>query len=267
MQRTEPLYIRYAIAEYAKIRAKYRPDNTDGGPGSGNWGHEGVKGQRGGSAPSGGKNDAKAISRISRSEAWNDWASADEEDRLAYLDDMRETYPDYGHTRNGTLANAIAFHEGINAKPTSLSEKDFEEYVKETGCKKIYRGVENFEDEDGDVLSTGADIRKEFATAEDSTYGGGNYGSGYHFSDSENVAKGFAHKSNGGEVFECAIKPTARLMNNTEWESLPSSAKKQYDNDEGLYAITHGYDGISSNTGVTNIVNRGALVYKEPAKN
>lgn len=34
-----------------QIAAKYR---SDGGPGSGNWGHAGVKGQRGGSAPGGG---------------------------------------------------------------------------------------------------------------------------------------------------------------------------------------------------------------------
>lgn len=53
MTRTDPVYIQYIIAEYAKIRAK-RQSRCDGGPGSGNWGHAGVKGQRGGSAPGGG---------------------------------------------------------------------------------------------------------------------------------------------------------------------------------------------------------------------
>lgn len=208
--------------------------------------------------------DIKAVSRIHRSEAYTEWAVADEFDRAAYLDDARESYPDYGFTKNGTLVNSIASGEKLDEKPTSLSERQFEAYVKESGSKVIYRGVQNYETEDGDIIATGSDIRKEFATADDAVYGGGNYGSGYHFSDSKEYAAGFAHKSEGGEIIECAIKPQAYLMKHSEWEGLSQPQKDMYDNDEGLYALTHGYDGITSTTGVTNILNRGALVYKEP---
>lgn len=208
--------------------------------------------------------DIKSVSRINRSQEQNEWANADESDRIAYLKDAREDYPDYGFTRNGTLANAIASEEGLNAKPTALAEEDFDEYVQQTGCQKIYRGVQNLENDEGDILATGASIRKEFALSEDSTYGGGNFGSGYHFSNSREYAQGFAYESEGGELLECAIKPSAYMMNNSEWEGLPKTRKAQYDNDEGLYALTHGYDGIVSTTGVINIVNRGALVYKDP---
>ena len=208
--------------------------------------------------------DVKSISHIKRSQEMNEWASADEDERLAYLDDAREQYPDYGLTRNGSLANAIASEEGLNSKPTSLSAKDFEEYVKQTGAKKIYRGVQNLEDEEGEILATGSDIRKEFSSSDDSVYGGGNYGSGYHFSDSKSYAEGYAHESEGGEVFECAIKPGANMLEHLQWEQLPESTQSEYDFDEGLFALTHGYDGIVSHTGVMNIVNRGALVYKEP---
>lgn len=208
--------------------------------------------------------DVKSVSRITRSRERDEWANIDEDDRIAYLDDAREEHSDYSFTRNGTLANAIASEENMNQPPTSLSGKDFEAYVKESGSKVIYRGVQNFEDDEGDILATGKDIRKEFASASDSTYGGGNYGSGYHFADDKSYAQGFARKSEGGELLECALKPGAYIMKHSEWEALPQSMKSKYDNDEGLYALTHGYDGITSNTGVTNIVNRGALVYKDP---
>lgn len=280
---------------------------TDGGPGSGDWGHSGRPGKLGGSGGGGGKQhrigtkekgftskakkkaekksssskssgtgnnsekagaskgiDVKSVSKITRSQERNEWANIDEEDRLAYLDDAREEHANYGFTRNGTLANAIASEENMNQPPTSLSGKDFETYVKESGSKVIYRGVQNLENEEGDVLATGKDIRKEFAFASDSTYGGGNYGSGYHFADDRSYAQGFARKNEGGELLECAVKPGASFMEHSAWDALPQSVKSKYDNDEGLYALTHGYDGIISNTGITNIVNRGALVYRNP---
>ena len=53
-------------------------------------------------------------------------------------------------------------------------------------------------------------------------------------------------------------------MNHSEWQNLSEGRKKDYDFDEGLYALTHGYDGVSADSGTINIVNRGSLVYKEP---
>ena len=44
-----------------------RKDNADGGPGSGNWGHEGVPGQVGGSAPADGSKSEKSSKRSGKS--------------------------------------------------------------------------------------------------------------------------------------------------------------------------------------------------------
>ena len=240
--------------------AKKRAEKKNSASGSGNG-----KGSKAGEKEHS-KIDVKSISNIPRNESSDEWANVDEETRIAYLEEAREDYPNYGFTRNGTLANAIATEEGINTKPTSVSKRDFEQYVNESGAKRIYRGVQNFESEDGDIIVTGAEIRKEFSSSDDSTYGGGNFGSGYHFSYSKSQAEGFAKESEGGELIECAVKPGARFMKHAEWEGLPQSIKSQYDDDCGLYALTHGYDGIESSTEVINIVNRGALVYKDPEK-
>lgn len=254
----------------AKKRAAEKKKATGvggaGGSGTGNGNSSGSSKKGSEEKPQGNGVDVKSISKINRSQEMLEWANAEEDDRLAYLDDAKKDYPDYGFTRNGTLANAIASEEKLNSRPTSLSEKEFDEYVSQTGCQKIYRGVQNLVDDDGEILVTGAEIRKEFSSSDDSVYGGGNYGSGYHFSDSESYAKGFAREGEGGEVLECAVKPGAYIMQHSTWEKLPNSVKAQYDNDEGLFALTHGYDGITSNNGVTNILNRGSLVYKKPGQ-
>lgn len=278
--------------------------SDDGGSGSGNWGHEGRPGKIGGSQEGGGvenrtgtkktgfsssakekdknssgsgsggesspKNeessniDVQKISKINRKQEYNDWVECDDDDRLAYIDDAREDYPNYGITRNGTLANAIAAEEGIDEKPTSLSEKEFDNYVKATGSQKIYRGIADLEDDDGEIIARASDMRKEFSLSDDATYGAGNYGSGYHFAAEKDYAEGFARQGGSkGEVLECAIKPNAKIMDWNTWKQLPDSIKSKYDSDPGLYALTHGYDGIKHGN-VINIQNRGSLVYKKP---
>lgn len=222
------------------------------------------EGASGGGSDKSGENssiDVQKISQINRKQEYNDWVECDDDDRIAYIDEARKEYPNYGLSRNGTLANAIASEEGLDVKPTSLSEKEFDDYVKATGSKKIYRGVDDLEDDDGEVVALASDMRKEFSSSDDATYGGGNYGSGYHFSTKEDYARGFAHST--GEVFECAIKPNAKILNWSTWEQLPENIKTKYDNDPGLYALTHGYDGIREGDTI-NIQNRGALVYKKP---
>lgn len=94
---------------------------------------ESTKGGESGGDSAKGTVDVKSVSQIQRSPERDDWANIDEDDRLAYLDDAREEYSDYGFTRNGTLANAIASEENMNQPPTSLSEDDFDDYVKQTG--------------------------------------------------------------------------------------------------------------------------------------
>ena len=249
-----------------KPKSKSSNGNAASGTSAGKGGKTNTTGGKEGGRGESGKAgiDTKAISRIQRSQERNEWSNIDEDDRLAYLDDAREDYSNYQFTRNGTLANAIASEEGLNTKPTSLRGNDFDEYVKQTGSKKIYRGVQDLEDDDGEILASGADIRREFSSSDDSTYGGGNYGSGYHFAESRDYAKSFADEEYGGELIECAIKPGAYIMNHSEWQNLSEGRKKDYDFDEGLYALTHGYDGVSADSGTINIVNRGSLVYKEP---
>lgn len=80
----DTLQVLESAVEQMKDRYHYRlytdsaeeeESNTDGGPGSGNWGHRGVPGMRGGSAPGGGKQNRHVIPGSTRAQpAYTSWS-------------------------------------------------------------------------------------------------------------------------------------------------------------------------------------------------
>lgn len=197
--------------------------------------------------------------------------NSSESDLKKYVNDMEKKHTEKNlFIGNGTLANYISISEGLDRLPSEMSNDEFETYCKNTGATKIYRGVVNSVDDDtGDIRRSGKQIKEDFATSKQSMYGGGGYGNGYHFSSDKKVADGYAmlhDKSEGGAVIECAIKPDAKFYDREAWDNVPDSTKSAYDNDIGLYALVHGFDGVASTQKndpfyIVGIVNRGCLVF------
>ena len=192
-------------------------------------------------------------------------------DDLELADMVDSLYNNDPHARlNGTEANALADDYGLNKTPDIVDPDAFDRMVEGNGLTVVCRGVADNDDEnDEESFVSARDIVTEFASkVKGAVYGGGNFGSGYHFfsgDDSADKARGFAGKS--GEVIECAVKPDAKLI---PWDYVEAHFDKwcrdnDCDSDAATFVLAHGYDGIKSETGVINIVNRGALVMKRPS--
>lgn len=162
------------------------------------------------------------------------------------------------------MENYIASEYGLNKPPQVLEGAEFDRYVRETGSTMMWRGVRDYlSEEDDELLVSAAEMEREFATEDKSTYGGGNFGSGYHFATSKKTAEGYGSSTSEqeGRVFTCALKPNAKVVPHDR-------AKREAERlgiSQSLWALLHGYDAISSGTGVYNVLNRGALVMKKPS--
>ena len=218
-------------------------ERDDGGPGSGNHGHEGVPGHVGGSAPAGsnvGGEEHKPISQRS--------------------------------------------------SPAVKSAKNFEEYVKDKGLKKIYRGFsakteEILNERDSDIKNGTATTSGDKSSA---------LGVGLYFSDDEGEAEGYMNRRRQekgykyGEVITAALDEGAVVGTYNDYNqkkfdeynaimekvwTLPTMEEMRAMADEAMkiqkmsvseYAATKGCDAIyDAGTGYTVVVNQNALVVKD----
>ena len=169
---------------------------------------------------------------------------------------------------NGTVEDLISQKFDIDKTPTVLSPKEFEKMVSENNLTRVYRGISDWETPEGDFLASANEVANGFKNDDKYAYGGGNFGSGYHFFSDTNLhkgrayndARGFAH---GGEVISGAVKPNAKIMDYDELKSKANKAGGIFEDNPTLYAVTHGIDGSMDKTGVMNIYNRGALYVSE----
>lgn len=209
---------------------------------------------------------AKTVISSIKSQSDLDSLSTEEKHRL--VDEICAENPNWELEHNGSLANEVAAKLDLNNPPTMLDGKEFERYVSENNCVKIWRGVTDYLDEsDGTLIMGVDDIKDEFinGTSQTAVYGGGNYGFGYHFSTDKNIAEGFGRSTEDekGTVFHCAIKNNAKIV---DFETAKSEAKKFgiIEDDFSAWALINGYDAIASENGtVYNILNRDALVMKK----
>ncbi len=194
----------------------------------------------------------------------SDLQSLTDEDRLQMVSEIEAENPQYRLQHNGSLANEIAVQLDLNNPPTIMKHNEFEDYVERNNCVRIWRGVQDALDMDDELLVSASEIEKEFmhSSSKDASYGGGNFGSGYHFSTNEEYARGFGRSTDDmdGRTFVCALKPDAKVAKHTE-------AKKAADAmgiDVSSWALLNGYDATTSETGVYNIFNREALIMEKP---
>jgi len=208
---------------------------------------------------------------ISTIKSQNDLRSLSDDERKKLVDEIDSENPKWGLEHNGSLANEISARLDLNKPPTMLGEKEFEQYVSQNNCVRIWRGVQDqLSPEDESVAKSVNAIEKEFmyGTSKEANYGGGNFGSGYHFSTDKHYATGFGKSTEfvNGTVFNCALKNDAKII---DFETAKSESEKfsqkfgLRDVEYSAWALLNGYDAIYSSTGVYNILNRNSLVMKK----
>lgn len=196
-------------------------------------------------------------------ETKNELSGKSEEEISRYVSEIAGD-GQYEMRLNGTLGNEIASNIA-NKPPESMSEKEFNDYCKKEGTVKMYRGIQDLYDDDGNLLASVENISDQFQNGrEEAVMGGGNYGSGYHFSTSKGYAEGFGRTTNEvhGMVLECALKPTAKAIDYHELKKRTPEGEP-YHGDTTAWALAHGYDVITGNDHVFNVINRNSVVMKK----
>lgn len=123
---------------------------------------------------------------------------------------------DYGQYDDGFAYFDNSFQKlvlrlGLDAKPTVVSEADFNAYVQQTGAEVKYRGV------------SGESAVDRFKNADHNHPGSGRYGDGHYFTNSLSVAESYARQAASDKfyrdgtpraprVMKMALSPNARVI-------------------------------------------------------
>lgn len=119
------------------------------------------------------------------SKVWNTTDFGDYDDGYGYFDNSFQK---------------LVLQLGLNAKPTVVSEADFNAYVQQTGAEVKYRGV------------SGQDAVDRFRDADHNHTGSGRYGDGHYFSNSRSVAENYARSAAQDKYMRDGTKPAPRVM-------------------------------------------------------
>lgn len=136
----------------------------------------------------------------SKLKEWQQMSDADAAHQLHVISDnvdIRDKQYDDGFGYHDLSSQKFVLDRDLNNPATILSEKDFNDYVNQTGALVMYRGW------------SGQDAKTRFEEAKNSHLGNGIYGDGYYASTDIDTARGY---SNGGVVSKFAISPNARVV-------------------------------------------------------
>ena len=141
---------------------------------------------------------------------------------------------------------------GLNAKPQIVSEKQFDQMVKQNNLQVVYRG------------EAGSNQCDRFMNADTSHTGVGSYGDGFYFSENARDANGYASMKGGsaGRVMKMALSPNAKAITHTELRQkmaqagikLQSNLRRQgtsapsasyHNSGEAQFALKLGYNVIT----------------------
>ena len=170
---------------------------------------------------------------------------------------------------------AIVHEQGFDAKPTTVSDSEFDRIVQERGAEVFYRGVKGADD-----LSA-ADIHGQFRDGEYES-GYGIFGNGFYMTPDASVAERYADGT-PGSVGRFALDEGARVIDYADlrgrhnetismrWDTVADSTEI-LSADPGRFAAMLGYDAVRLSAGSTVpgmgtmsqtqiiILNRGALI-------
>lgn len=218
----------------------------DGGPGSGNWGHEGIEGKVGGSKKSGrkqpencknGKGDKGHQSRyakVSNSQKALMNASIDE------IKSIDATSFSIGSKSNPEVLRSAISKYGLDDAPKVLTKSEFEQKEKESPVGTIYRGVEPNED----LGMSSTDIAKQTMYGEKTYVGSGFESSGLYFSGDKSHTDLYS-KNNGTVMKACVDKDAATIS----FDDLIGLCESSGINDTALCALYHGYEVVTADYG------------------
>ena len=261
--------------EFTKADSRYDEENNeDGGPGSGNWGHAGVKGKVGGSAKgSGGKKH-----RTGTKES-------------GFSSEAKERAKSKGIGGSGSGSSS-------SKSPSVKSAKDFDKYVAENNLKKIYRGYSAKSQKELDDYTQ--DIKN--GNTPDSNAKTSGLGKGVYYASSKEEAEGYMNRRKAennekyGKVSTVALDKGAKVgdYNEIQKEKLQETsdliekafnikeshgakspeykeAREKYydlaDMEFDDYVRSKGYDAfIESGSQYTVVINQNALVVREDSR-
>ena len=193
-----------------------------------------------------------------------DWLNANRENDAVY-----QTITENG-LHDGSLFQNVLTGAGLNAKPTVLSDEEFDKYVRENKQRVLYRGVNGY----GNM--TGDDFHNQTRYGDFTSTGRGIYGDGLYFS--VNVVE--AHNY-GKSIMKMALSKDAKVIDS---QKLQNQFKKElknnpafhktllgkYDQSSGLstYALHKGYNviqvkGGNEGTDFYVALTRNAMVISE----
>lgn len=186
-------------------------------------------------------------------------------DRKVDLSDPQ--YQD-GYPYHDLPLNRLLARLGINKGATVLSEKDFDQYCKQTGQQTMYRGWSS------------EDSANRFMNTTNNHVGNGRLGDGYYFSPDLSTAQTFAGWS-GGKVMKVALSPKANVINyqtlkgmmaNEPWKLQVALRKAGHggsgrtygaNSGEAQYALSKGYNVVESGGYMYAITNDALVVSKK----
>lgn len=183
--------------------------------------------------------------------------------------DQKTDFADYddGYQFHDIPLNKLLLRLGIKGKPTTLSDKDFDAYVQQTGQQVYYRGW------------SGKEAAERMMDAEYNHVGNGRYGDGYYFTPDRSVAQSFAWNVRGsGVVTRMALSPTARVISLSELRQKMASMSTKLQSSmryagtggsgrtfspnmgESQAALKLGYNVIDTGSGYLHAVTRDAFI-------
>ena len=146
----------------------------------------------------------------------SDWLNANRENDTVY-----QIMAENG-LNEGSLFQNVLTGAGLNAKPTVLSDEEFDKYVKENNQRVLYRGVNGY----GNM--TGDDFLNQTRYGDFTSTGRGRYGDGLYFST--NVVE--AHNY-GKSIMKMTLSKDAKVADyKTLWKEFYNEA---LDNSNGIY--------------------------------
>ena len=258
------------IAETNAMMIHIRTDNIDGGIGSGNWGHAGTPGKRGGSA----KGSGGASHRTGSKESGFSSAAKERAKQKA---------------GGGPSSSSLS----ARTKPSVKSPKEFDEYVEKNGLTTMYRGYSAKTQEQQEEYSNSIKEGKSPISGDKTSA----LGEGVYFTNSKEEAESYMHRRKEergekyGRVSTAALDVDAKIGDHyelqvakfneaTECMNKAFEAKdkgdeqtynamkdKYYSLQEmglGEYALNNGYDAMyHSGEKTTIVVNQNALVVRD----
>ena len=232
---------------------------TNGGKGSGNFGHVGREGEVGGSA-SKGFTSGKALFEAEMDNKLDAFRKLTPNQQAVFCEKAMEIdYKDMPQDLANTDFQRISYALGIKDKPKTVSDEEFEKLAKE-GNQEYFRALK------ANGSLTAQQVAERLHTGEYTYQGNGDYCDGTYFAESWDAMASYLPTDHGypmvgaGAVVRCLISPQAKIQTHKDrmtgggkigetMEILESKTGMKMNTSRAVALLAAGYDGFSFNNG------------------